>query len=114
MTMAVKGRLLEILSRYLSPLNAQGSLTRAAQDAGLILETIATKDVAKLMPRLERRVRIFLDQEQLEHLIADLQSMHAVTPIRKKTKTIEVRAEVDISRLRFAAKALCDETGTRS
>lgn len=104
-----------ILGRYLSELNAEGILSRALRETSLRRDQLALSDVASLLPRLERGIRLFLDPGQQHRLRAELEQLareHAVK--LPAAQTIPVEQESDISVARLTLRAVCVELGMRA
>jgi serine/threonine-protein kinase RsbT len=106
-------RLKEVLLRYLSPGNAEGTLTRSIQEAGLKPETMASDDLPRLLPALDRRLRIYLDPVRHARISAELATIGAERP-QRRSRTVTVKIELDISEARKVAKDVCEGAAARS
>jgi serine/threonine-protein kinase RsbT len=104
----------DVLLRFVSRLNAESALERAARDLGLSLDRLKPSDVPRLAPALERRIRLFIDHDQHRRLAKELASAMGDETPPTRTCRIEVNHEDDVHRARAAAKSLCDGTGARS
>lgn len=104
-----------ILGRYLSELNAEGILSRALREASVRRDQLALSDVATLVPKLERGIRLFLDPRQQHLLRADLDQLARAH--RRKvpdSQAIAINTEPDISTARLTARATCVDLGMRA
>jgi len=108
-------QILQVLRRYLSAMNAEGTLIRAIREAGLKAEELAQSDMPQLLPMLERRVRLYVDPVRHARLWADLTAIvgGGDRPSRR-ARTVQIRTEADISDARMMAKAICEGAGARS
>ena len=106
-------RLMEVLLRYLSPGNAEGTLSRSIQEAGLKAEAITSDDLPRLLPALDRRLRIYLDPVKHARISAELATIGAERP-QRRARTVTVKIELDISEARKVAKDVCEGAAARS
>ena len=106
-------RLMEVLLRYLSPSNAEGTLLRSLSEVGLKPETLSLNDVPTLLPTLDRRIRIYLDPLRHARITAELAAIGAERP-QRRARTVLVKIELDISEARRVAKEICEGAAARS
>lgn len=106
-------QLLQVLLRYLSAMNAEGTLLRSIREAGLDPATFGFPDVPAVLPKLERRVRLYVDPVRHTRLSAELAAVGGDRPSRR-SRTVAVKTEGDISDARMMAKAICEGAGARS
>ena len=106
-------RIMEVLLRYLSPSNAEGTLLRSISEAGLKSETLTLNDVPVLLPVLDRRIRLYLDPLRHARVSAELATIGAQLP-QRRTRTVVVKIELDISEARRVAKEVCEGAAARS
>jgi serine/threonine-protein kinase RsbT len=109
----VLSRIMEVLLRYLSPTNAEGTLLRSIHEAGLKAETLALTDLPLLLPILDRRVRLYLDPLRHARVSAELATIGAQLP-QRRSRTVVVKIELDISEARRVAKEVCEGAAARS
>jgi serine/threonine-protein kinase RsbT len=109
----VRTQILEVLLKYLSDMNAEGTLDRALREAKIEEDNLAFSDIPQLLPRLERRARLYLDPVRHVRLAAELALIGSERPSRK-SRTINVVKESDISDARLMAKAICEGVGAKS
>jgi serine/threonine-protein kinase RsbT len=101
-----------VLGRYLSSINSQNVLARALREARLVGATISSDDVRRLLPSLEKSLRLFLPVSKVSDVVADLQ--RAFVPAEPPSaQRLAVRTENDISEARIAARALAEQLGAR-
>ncbi len=109
----VQKQIMEVLLRYLSEMNAEGTLVRTIRETGLDPEHITFSDIPRILPRLERRARLYLDPVRYARLSSDLALIGGDRPSRR-SRTVAVQKESDISDARMMAKAICEGVGARS
>jgi serine/threonine-protein kinase RsbT len=106
-------KIMEVLLRYLSPANAEGTLMRSIGEAGLKSETMTLNDVPQLLPVLDRRIRLYLDPLRHARVSAELATIGAQLP-QRRTRTVVVKIELDISEARRVAKEVCEGAAARA
>lgn len=111
--MPVYKQILAVLLRYLSEMNAGGTLERTIREVGLRPEDLSFPDIPRLIPKLERRARLYLEPARHAMLVAELSSLGAERPSRR-SRVVAVQRESDISDARMMAKAICEGVGARS
>jgi serine/threonine-protein kinase RsbT len=104
---------MEVLLRYLSPANAEGTLLRSLGEVGLKSETLSLNDMPALLPTLDRRIRIYLDPLRHARVTAELAAIGAERP-QRRARTVLVKIELDISEARRVAKEICEGAAARS
>lgn len=106
-------QILEVLLRYLSPANAEGTLTRSIREAGMRAESFSYADIQPLLPSLERRIRLYVDPVRHARIAQELGEIGGGRPSRR-SRTLVIKTEADISEVRRIAKTICDSSGARS
>lgn len=106
-------RIMEVLLRYLSPTNAEGALVRSINEAGLKSDTLTLAELPLLLPVLDRRVRLYLDPLRHARVSAELATIGAQLP-QRRSRTVVVKIELDISEARRVAKEVCEGAAARS
>jgi len=106
-------QILRVLLGYLSAMNAEGLLLRAMREADIRPERFALDDLPDIAANIERRARLYVDPTRLARLKLELASIGSDRPSRR-SKTMPVRLEQDISTARIAAKNICDDAGART
>jgi serine/threonine-protein kinase RsbT len=104
---------MEVLLRYLSPTNAEGALVRSINEAGLKADTLTLTELPALLPALDRRVRLYLDPLRHARVSAELATIGAQLP-QRRSRTVVVKIELDISEARRVAKEVCEGAAARS
>jgi serine/threonine-protein kinase RsbT len=110
---AAQQRIMEVLLRYLSPTNAEGTFLRSVNEAGLKVEMLQMTDLPQLLPVLDRRLRLYLDPLRHARVSAELATIGAQLP-QRRTRTVVVKIELDISEARRVAKEVCEGAAARS
>lgn len=106
-------QLLEVLMKHLSPTNAEGTLLRSVREAGLRPDSIAFTDVQQLLPSLERRIRLYVDPVRHARVAQELAAVGGAQPERR-SRTLVIKTEADISEVRRVAKTICEGSGART
>lgn len=106
-------QILKVLLRYLSAMNAEGLLSRALREAEIRPDLFTLDELARILPSIERRARLYVDPSRLPPLKADLTALGGDRQF-VGARVFQVRREADISTARIAAKEFCDEAGARS
>lgn len=110
---AAYNQLLEVLTKHLSAPNAEGTLMRSIREAGLRPDTVAAADIQKLLPTLERRIRLYVDPVRHARVAQELAAIGGGgSPNR--SRTMVVKTEADISEVRRVAKTICEGSGART
>jgi len=112
-TPAADGMLLEVLSRYMSPILARSVLGRAMSKAGLSGGRATVADLARIVPLLEDGARLFVDPAHHGNLRRDLASLQGAQVVEVEERRIRVRVERDISTARTAAREMVERMGAR-
>src|SRR4051794_3566498 len=95
-----------VLLKHLAPLIAESVFASALQETAYRPERLGYNDLAILLPKLERKIRLFVPAAGQAQALSDLRALvvsHAPT-----TRVIDVRTETDISVARVQAKGLCE------
>lgn len=106
-------KVLEVLSRYVSEINAVCALNRALREAGLDAKRLTCADLSAIQGNVERRLQIFVDIDLRTILSAELADVGAAV-WSGRSQTLPVKEEADVSTGRLAAKAICDGLGAKS
>ena len=76
-------------------------------------DSIASDDLPRLLPALDRRLRIYLDPVRHARISAELATIGAERP-QRRSRTVTVKIELDISEARKIAKDVCEGAAARS
>jgi serine/threonine-protein kinase RsbT len=109
----IRQQILEVLLRYVSEMNAEGAVHRAIRESGLDPENVSYSDLPRFVPKIERRIRLYVDPVRHARLTAELSAIGADRPSRR-SRVVVVQKESDISDARMVAKAICEGVGARS
>jgi len=109
---AAQDRMVAVLGKYLSAINAQNVLSRALRDARLTGATLTVDDARRLQQPLERGLRLFLPLGTVAEILVELSRAFAPTE-PPKVQLLEIRTENDISEARVAARLVCETLGAR-
>lgn len=113
MSSPVYQQLLQVLRGYLSGSNAEGLLQRTVREIDVHPDELSAFHVPPMIPAIERRARLYLDTVRLARLVDDISSLGADRPSRR-SRTLPVQRETDISDARRTAKSICESAGARS
>lgn len=105
-------QLAAILGRYLSPIIAEGIVSRALRDLDLLPRRLTRGDLVRVVPRLESGIRLFLDPPKQLALRGELEGLLGGRP-PPTAHEVPVRHEPDISTARLRARSLCEELGVK-
>lgn len=106
-------QLLQVLRGYLSPTNAEGLLMRTVREMAVHPQELSAFHIPPMVPTIERRARLYLDTMRLERMVNEMASLGADRPSRR-SRTLMIQREADISSARQTAKAICEAAGARS
>jgi serine/threonine-protein kinase RsbT len=104
----------ELLLRFLSPVTADSVIRRALREANLTAVQVSPDSFDRLVPHLERGIRLFVASDQQERARTELAQLGRRSLQMPPPQTIRVTTEADISDARMAARALCGSLGARS
>lgn len=104
--------LAELLAAHLSAVNARGLLGRALREIQLTPEGLERRDIARLLPRLEHGIRLFLDPTEQARIRTALDRLCG-SDVEPRSETVKVVIEDDVSTARLAARALCADARAR-
>ena len=110
---AAYDQLLEVLLKHLSPTNAEGTLMRSIREAGMRAEGLSFNDLQQLLPSLERRIRLYVDPVRHARVAQELAEIGGGRPSRR-SRTLAIKNEADISEVRRVAKTICEGAGART
>lgn len=106
-------QLLQLLRGYLSATNAEGLLQRTVREMDVHPQELSAFHIPPMIPTLERRARLYIDSLRLARLVDEISALGADRPSRR-SRTLMVQREPDISDARRTAKAICEGAGARS
>ena len=106
-------QLLQLLRGYLSATNAEGLLLRTVREMDVHPQELSQFHIPPMVPTIERRARLYLDNMRLARLVDEVSALGADRPSRR-SRTLVIQREADISSARQTAKAICESAGARS
>lgn len=106
-------QLLQLLRGYLSATNAEGLLQRTVREMDVHPQELSAFHIPPMIPTIERRARLYLDSLRLARLVDEISALGADRPSRR-SRTLLLQREADISDARRTAKAICEGAGARS
>ena len=102
--------LTQLLQKYLSPINAKGTLSRALSEFQLTPDKLGPAHLPRLLSRIEPSVRLFVSASEFEVFKQAIQKMQgaatavAATP---KMRRIAVLHERDIAEVLMVVREMC-------
>jgi serine/threonine-protein kinase RsbT len=104
-------RMLAVLQRYISPVNAKAMLLRAVQDQGATPENVTREQLRNCSTALRRGMSLFVDPAKLQEALAEIGEVCGGDALRSGPCLIEIRVEADVGRARAEARRICDASG---
>jgi serine/threonine-protein kinase RsbT len=102
---------LEVLQRYISPVNARSMLLRALQQQGLPAATLTRDGLRKCGPSLRRGIALFVDASRQEAAFRDIGNLCGMELEAVESVVLHITAESDIGKARAEARKICDALG---
>ena len=113
MDSGVAQKVRNLLSQHLPPLIADSIVASGLRDLAKTGESLTEHDLPLLITKLERKIRLFANQESHARVLSALRALvvaHAATT----TYVIVLKTEADVSLARVRAKALGEAFNVRS
>ncbi len=108
-------RILDVLQRFVSPLNARVLLRRACQRAGLDVRRLSPEDLPRLLPAMQMGIRLFVSEGEQEKALDALRNMDQNQAQPRLTRQrLSIDHERDIKAARAVARRICEGLGSRS
>ncbi len=104
----VHEQILDVLSRYLSPLNAKGVLSRALARADLRRDQLDDVTAPQVVGNIQRAARLFVDPAALAQLEEELTRLASSGQAPAAVK-VQVNGERDIVKARAAGRQICEQ-----
>ena len=104
-------KLIELLIRHMSGVNARALVGRALRENGLSGSKVTRKDLAKSMGTLRRGVDLFVDQRVREAALKEILGFCDGDAAPLETFSMKVESESDVGTARSAARRICDIVG---
>jgi serine/threonine-protein kinase RsbT len=107
-------RVVSVLERYLSPLNARALVERAVRARGLSPETLKPAHVPDVANSLQRGLRLFLREAEAAKAIKEIVALGKQSLKPVEASSVPVLKESDIITARMEARRICDDLGAKS
>ena len=104
-------RTLQVLQRYISPVNARSVLMRTLQQRGLTRESLAREDLRKCADNLRRAATLFVDATQQDAALRDIRELCGGSSNESDVAILQISAESDVGKARAEARRICDALG---
>jgi serine/threonine-protein kinase RsbT len=99
--------LLEILSRYVSPINARGFLDRALRTGAVSGQAAQLEQLPHIIQRLTPSLKLFLDSATLAAVLEEMNRLGQPSPAVARPTRVDVQREEDLLGLRKCAREHC-------
>lgn len=107
-------RVLEVLERYLSPLNARALVERAIRAQRLDGKSIGARELRELATALQKGLRLFLLEPEAARAAKEILDLGQQAAKLSAPSSIPVVTENDIITARMEARRVCDDLGAKS
>lgn len=107
----VVAKLLLVLKRYLSSVNAQAVLRRAVSEAGGTLRDGDPAHLRRVNQSVQRALALFLAPREREAAAAEIAAICGVQPVDVEPQTLDVVCEADVARARAECRRVCEAMG---
>jgi serine/threonine-protein kinase RsbT len=104
--------LTEVLTRYISPVNARALVARALRDNGLSTSTNTRRDLRRCDGTLRNGIQLFVSSAQRERALRELAQFYGGEIAKIDPSRIKIRTEADVGVARSAARKICDQIAT--
>jgi len=104
-------RALQVLQRYISPVNARSVLMRTLQQHGLSRENLAREDLRRCADNLRRAITLFVDAAQKDAALRDIRELCGGASDGMDVSILQISAESDVGKARAEARRICDALG---
>lgn len=107
-------KVLALLRKYISSVNAQALLMRALRDQGLSPSDLQRGELRKCRTALRRGMELFVDPARRVEAIQELNDLIGADSMRPGACSLDIKAESDIGRVRSEARRICDAVGANA
>lgn len=110
----VEQRILGVLQRYVSSMNAQVMLARAMREADVPRTRLADSDLVRVCERLLQGTTLFVDASRRDALRRELEALtqRIATPV--EPRFVAIRSEADVTVAVLEARRLCEGCSSSS
>jgi serine/threonine-protein kinase RsbT len=102
---------LEVLQRYISPVNARGLLLRALAQQGVPAANLTRDGLRKCSANLRRGVALFVPPSRQEAALQDISDLCGTAYQQLESAILHIVGESDIGKARAEARRICDALG---
>lgn len=102
---------LEVLERYISPVNARSLLLRALQQQGVPVAGLTREGLRRCTPNLRRGIALFAAPSRQGAALQDIDELCGLEPDAEHAAVLQVLGEADIGKVRAEARRICDSIG---
>jgi serine/threonine-protein kinase RsbT len=104
--------LTDILTRYISGVNARALVSRALRENGLSTISATRQDLRKCGSTLRKGIELFVPSNHREGALRELSKFYGHDSIPVESGIIAIRTEADVGTARSEARRMCDRAGT--
>lgn len=102
-------RIVRLLERHVSAIHARSVFRHALSEHRLSATDFKLSSLNKVSSSLERGLRLFTSEVATHRAMADVIGLVKNKPVNIEPCSLEIGAEIDISRARNAARQLCEQ-----
>ncbi len=107
-------RILALLERHVSSVNAQVMLSRALRESGIQGETLSADEARRVADALRKGIALFVDARHHGEITSALDQLTSERRPKLEPRTVQLRIEPDISVALQEARRLCEACGAGS
>jgi serine/threonine-protein kinase RsbT len=104
-------KLIDLLKRYISVVNARALVLRALRENGLSSATVTRAELRKCSATLRRGVELFVAPDSREAALRDVALFCGSDSLKPDACSLQVNSEADVSRVRSEARRICERAG---
>jgi serine/threonine-protein kinase RsbT len=104
--------LTDILTRYISAVNARALVGRVLRENGLSTNNATRQDLRRCSSTLRKGVELFVPLNLREGALRELSKFYGHDSIPVASGIIPIRTEADVGTARSEARRMCDRAGT--
>ena len=104
-------KLIELLNRHMSGVNARALVGRALRENGLSGANVTRQELAKSMGTLRRGVDLFVDQRVREAALKEIVLFCDGAAVTPEAFSMKIESEADVGTARSAARRICGVVG---
>jgi serine/threonine-protein kinase RsbT len=107
-------KVLAVLVKHLSPVNARALLTRVLAEQGIDSDRLNAENLRRCSRALRRGLGLFVPESQREAAMREITEFCGSDSLKPTGCCLEIREEIDIGRVRAEARRICMDSGTTS